>query len=308
MSAAQSNKIKLIDVKHKAHGIWDTIFPRFAIEMPRRNVHSPCPACGGEDRFRYDDQKGNGDYYCNVCGAGDGLSLIEKCTGMKLSAVITEVAAIVGLSDTSQITDKDRAQWKKEAELREKDRLAKIAKIQENIAAVSKKQWEEKHGDHVSAYLQRKQVDNFGCKVKANGDLLVPAMDEHGKIWNIQTIPSHGKKYFNPEEGGRVKGCFYLIGTIQLVPADQIICLAEGYATAASIHMATGYPVVVAFNSFNLIPVGAAIRRMYPSAKLVYCADDDSAKTNAGIDCANKALAATGGIAVLPKFNTSEGI
>ncbi|EMO7976668.1 helicase, partial [Salmonella enterica subsp. enterica serovar Kentucky] len=41
-------------------------------DSPRR--HAPCPACGGKDRFRFDDN-GRGSFICNQCGAGDGLDL-----------------------------------------------------------------------------------------------------------------------------------------------------------------------------------------------------------------------------------------
>ncbi|MDM4912857.1 primase-helicase zinc-binding domain-containing protein [Escherichia coli] len=39
--------------------------------------HAPCPACGGKDRFRFDDN-GRGSFICNQCGAGDGLDLIKR--------------------------------------------------------------------------------------------------------------------------------------------------------------------------------------------------------------------------------------
>ncbi|NYY79755.1 hypothetical protein DMH17_06695 [Raoultella planticola] len=34
--------------------------------------------CGGADRFRFDDKEGRGTWFCNQCGAGDGLKLVEK--------------------------------------------------------------------------------------------------------------------------------------------------------------------------------------------------------------------------------------
>ena len=94
----------------------------------------------------------------------------------------------------------------------------------------------------------------------------------------------------------------------EILAANQIVCIAEGYATGASIYEATGHTTIVAFQSGNIDKVGIAIRSKYPELQLVYCADDDSATLEAGLKAANKAVAATGGIIVLPKFETVENI
>jgi hypothetical protein len=39
-----------------------------------KNRHQACPVCGGSDRFRFDDKEGRGTWFCNQCGAGDGLA------------------------------------------------------------------------------------------------------------------------------------------------------------------------------------------------------------------------------------------
>lgn len=44
--------------------------------------HGPCPACGGKDRFRFDNKNGRGDFICNQCGAGDGFKLIMQTQGV----------------------------------------------------------------------------------------------------------------------------------------------------------------------------------------------------------------------------------
>lgn len=39
--------------------------------------HQPCPSCGGNDRFRFDDHldyKGDGGAICNQCGNGSGIT------------------------------------------------------------------------------------------------------------------------------------------------------------------------------------------------------------------------------------------
>ena len=297
-------KFQLDDVKAKAQGLWmDTIFPRFNIEV-RFKKKTPCPACGGRDRFWYDDKNGNGDYFCQQCSAGDGFSLIQKVTGLSFPESIAEVAAIVGLDATSNITDADREKWRKEREYREKERRELEQKMRENIARKAESTFRNAYQGDFSLYLKNKQVDKDPkIKITHDGNLLIPAYDEHGKIWNVQTITPDGQKLFIQESGGRTGGCFFVIGEVQPDLYDAyIICIAEGYATGMSIHMATGHPVALSFVANNLPKVGAVLRQKYPNAVFVYCADDDSAKQDTGLKYAQEAQAITGGIIVLPDF------
>ena len=297
-------KFQLDDVKAKAQGLWmDTIFPRFNIEV-RFKKKTPCPACGGRDRFWYDDKNGNGDYFCQQCSAGDGFSLIQKVTGLSFPESIAEVAAIVGLDATSNITDADREKWRKEREYREKEQRELEQKMRENIARKAESTFRNAYQGDFSLYLKNKQVDKDPkIKITHDGNLLIPAYDEHGKIWNVQTITPDGQKLFIQESGGRTGGCFFVIGEVQPDLYDAyIICIAEGYATGMSIHMATGHPVALSFVANNLPKVGAVLRQKYPNAVFVYCADDDSAKQDTGLKYAQEAQAITGGIIVLPDF------
>ena len=120
----------------------------------------------------------------------------------------------------------------------------------------------------------------------------------------MQEIHADGFKPYL--KGARLNGCFYIIG--EILSEEQIVCIAEGYATGASVFEATSYTTILAFQSGNIDKVGIAIRSKYPNLQLVYCTDDDSATLNAGIKAANKAVAATGGIVVLPEFKTVETI
>lgn len=302
------------DVKARATGMWaDTIFPRFNIDV-RFKKKTPCPACGGSDRFRYDDKNGNGDYICQQCGAGDGISLIQKVTGLTFPEALSEVAAIVGLDATSTITDEDRARWRKERELREKEQHERERKRHEQIARKAEGMFRNAYLGETSLYLIEKQVDKDPkIKITYDGDVLIPAYDENGKMWNLQTIEPDGTKYFIKGDtndsgewetgGGRMGGLFFMIGEVQPDLYDtHIICIAEGYATGMSIHMATGFPVALAFVANNLPKVGAALVNKYPNATFVYCADDDSAKQDTGLTEAQKAVDITGGIIVLPDF------
>ncbi|MFA9256091.1 primase-helicase zinc-binding domain-containing protein, partial [Escherichia coli] len=44
----------------------------------------------------FDDREGRGTWYCNQCGAGDGLKLVEKVFGVSPSDAATKVAAVTG--------------------------------------------------------------------------------------------------------------------------------------------------------------------------------------------------------------------
>ncbi len=86
-------------IKRAAQGRWDAIFNRFDITLPPHNQHAPCPACGGTDRFRYDDIDGHGTFICGQGGngilSGDGFALIQHKTGATSSEVLNMVRGIV---------------------------------------------------------------------------------------------------------------------------------------------------------------------------------------------------------------------
>ena len=114
-------------------------------------------------------------------------------------------------------------------------------------------------------YLARKGVVAHGLRV-FKGALVIPICDAAGKLHSLQFIGASGTKRFL--KGRRIAGLYFLIGV-----AGKVVCIAEGYATGASIHAATGYAVAVAFNAGNLGPVARAIRKNQPEAQLIVCAD-----------------------------------
>jgi putative DNA primase/helicase len=149
-------------------------------------------------------------------------------------------------------------------------------------------------------YLKGKGVEPHGLKVDATGRLVVPLRDPKGTIWSLQTIASNGAKRF--QKGGRKSELFHLLGE----PGDQIV-IAEGFATAASIHEATNLPVVVAFDCANLLPVARTIRRWLPRAHIVIAADDDHATAgNPGLTQAGAAAELIGGTLAVPTFLETE--
>ena len=144
-------------------------------------------------------------------------------------------------------------------------------------------------------YLARKGVHAYGVR-QDDQTLLIPLRDTAGKLHSLQTITADGEKRFK----GRMKGCYHPIGG---KPPEVCLVIAEGYATGASIHEATGWPVAVAFNSGNVGPVAAALHKAYPALTLVIAADDDHLTPgNPGMAAAKQAALAVGGFVVMPQF------
>jgi putative DNA primase/helicase len=148
-------------------------------------------------------------------------------------------------------------------------------------------------------YLTKKQIKSFGLRFDEKFKcILIPIKNLAGKTINMQSIFNDGKKRF--QKDAHVTGCFFPIGKRS---ANKIFIIVEGYATGASIHEATGYYVICAFNCGNLKPVAQAMRETFPDARIIIAADDDhKTKGNPGITKAEEAATAVSASVVVPDF------
>lgn len=144
-------------------------------------------------------------------------------------------------------------------------------------------------------YLKTKGIKAHGIRVDGEF-LLIPLRDANGVIHSLQTIAPDGEKRFL--SGGQVQGCYYSVGK-----PNGVLCIAEGFATAASIHEATGHACAVAFNAGNLLPIAKLLRGKFPDIKLIVCADDDyQTPDNPGMTKATDAAHAVSGSLAVPDF------
>jgi putative DNA primase/helicase len=184
---------------------------------------------------------------------------------------------------------------KAEKALRDALEREEIDTAQNAAAEQAQKLWSESKPSGHSAYLEKKKItltDTHGIrftKAKGGDAVLVPMLDAAGKLCNLQRIfPNGDKRFFT---GGKVSGCAHVIGN---AVASPWLLIAEGYATAATLHAATGYAVVIAFSASNLKHIAKIMRERYPQKPILLCADDDSeneAKTgkNTGVVAATEA-------------------
>lgn len=159
-------------------------------------------------------------------------------------------------------------------------------------------------------YMKRKAVPALGLRQTEDGRLIVPVLDQSGRIMSLQFIlpgkPAEGTDKFFPK-GGKTFGGYYSLPA-KSGARDGPLLIAEGYATGASLHLATGHAVLVAFNAGNLEAVARMARRIYPERELVLCADNDCETVkpdgtpwNPGRDVASRVAQAVGGkLAVCP--------
>lgn len=196
---------------------------------------------------------------------------------------------------TREFTPKEKAAWRSKMQQAEAERAEAERIAREQAAATAADMWGRAAPADDHPYLTDKSVSGFGLRI-LDGELLVPMRAGPGAYVGLQRILPHGEKKFL--RGTPAGGAYHVIGK----PAKTgRVVIAEGYATAASIHMATGLCVVVAFNAGNLAPVAKKIRASMPDADIVIAADDDRwTDGNPGITSAERAAAAVRGSVVVP--------
>lgn len=86
-------------IKTASRHNWRMIFANLGIDVPDSpKRHSACPTCGGEDRFRFDDEDGKGTWFCNQCRpqAGDGFGLIQNVRDCDFKTAVELVRESLG--------------------------------------------------------------------------------------------------------------------------------------------------------------------------------------------------------------------
>lgn len=185
------------------------------------------------------------------------------------------------------------------ARLNEEERL----KGQDEARQRAAKVWARSKPVYQSSYFSRKKISAlFGAQTNLDEEsgariILVPMRDVDGELWGIQRIFEDGQKRFL--SGQRILGLFHVIGEIS--NDTKLAYVAEGFATGASVHEATGLPVVVVFNTANMEAAALAVRRRYKDLAIIVAGDDDvKVDGNPGRTKAEKVAKLLCGTAVFP--------
>lgn len=291
------------DVVTLASGQWLNIVNSLCGDIVYKKAQ-PCPACGGKDRFTFDDLEGRGTYVCRGCGSGDGLSLVAKVHSVNARGAALMVAPYVGLSIGHKVDT---------AALESSKRKAEQAKVQEGLKLTAKQAKAAtralctiktcKPALASNIYLQAKQVQPFDTFELANtlylygdhkmdiGSLVVPVFNPQSA--GLQFIKPNGEKHILA--GTRLKGGFYPLSGKD---SNQVY-IGEGFATCAAVAECVPNALVLcAFSAGNLINVALGVRKCRPKADIVIIADNDESGT--GEREAIKAALAVNGAYIMP--------
>lgn len=241
------------------------------------------------------DTKKSGFYICfqnHLLTSGEQYYVIQY--GSWRDSAVKTYSTIKG-----KISKEDSKHQKEQAEKARKE-YEKVKEEGYEIAAKEcQEKWDKLDLTGKSEYLENKKIAGHDLGIRFdnfNGDIYVPLRDISGKLWSLQCIDRDGNKRFYP--GGRVQGCVHFIGNREL--PGQRYGVAEGFATASSVHLATGWVGVCAFSSGALQTASKILREA--GNDVVICGDNDSGKEgNPGRTSAERAGKASLCSVVIPK-------
>jgi len=158
--------------------------------------------------------------------------------------------------------------------------------------------------DNHHPYLQRKGITaTDDLRQTRNGALVVPFFDVEGDFRTLQYIPPEGEKYLFAD--APKVGNFLVVGAG--LRGGEPILYAEGYATARSLNLASGLPVVMTIDAGNMQNVASILKARYPTSPHIFMADMDQRKdVNKGLLSAIAAAEKTEGVALIPAFTEEE--
>jgi phage/plasmid primase-like uncharacterized protein len=220
----------------------------------------------------YDGDTGEGNFFCFGClKGGDMLSFVEYLESISKGAALNKLATRFNIDlETREYTNNllgtiesmlNPKLVKKRLEIG--DFLITAANCNQLFSSLT----EEK----LTPYMVKKNVPHIGTKSRGS-DLVVPVCDVDDNIWSLQFIKSDGRKMF--QDDSRRKGCMYRLG--RHPRASEIVYLAEGYSTGASVFLSTGVTTYVCFSSGNIAFVHEALLDRFPGIHPIVAGDNDA--------------------------------
>lgn len=239
------------EVRDRAKNRWRSILPALGVEEKYLGrTHGPCPACGGKDRFRFDDKEGAGTFYCNSCGAGDGFRLLMLRNGWDFPRAAREVEQIVG-----RCAPQEPARRADPAEVRRRMNNIWTQSHRLHGCEATRRWWERRAGMVPESPSLRAVDELYHAESKRRfPGMLARVLSHDGKPVNLHRtyLTEAGEKA--PVQPNRLlmpidlpKG-----SAVRLANYTDRLGIAEGIETAVAATLLTGTPCWAALNAQNL--------------------------------------------------------
>lgn len=233
----------------RALGKWPNILPALGIDRQfLSGKHGPCPSCGGKDRFRFDNKKGRGDFFCSQCGPGDGVKLLMNVKGWDFKSVAQHVEEIIGKVDAVEVKagrseDQKREAmntlWKSSTKVQEWDAVHKY--LVDRIGEISVPNCLR----FAAKVLYQDEVKSWHPAMIA----MVTAPDGKPSILHRTYLTLDGRKASVESPRRMMPGKIDKGAAVRLMPAGRILGIAEGIETAFAASKLFEVPVWSAINS-----------------------------------------------------------
>ncbi|HEX3837809.1 MAG TPA: toprim domain-containing protein [Steroidobacteraceae bacterium] len=260
---------------------WPDVLVRLGLDpaFVRVKKSGPCPACGGNDRYTFDNRTGHGDFICRHCGAGDGFELLKRVHNWTFSEALRSVKQAAGI-EAGHV----------EVPISPRPALAarnlEAAVPTSRVRTILRSACSPTDCADVVAYMTRRLlwplpedccvrghvgVDYFteGQAIGRYAALVAPVTDIDGQLVTAHVTYLQGgrkleghepRKIFGPTTGRT--GC-----AVRLMPATETLGVAEGIETALSASRIDQIPVWATLNTSLLMkfepPASVRTLRIY---------------------------------------------
>jgi putative DNA primase/helicase len=279
--------LRAADIHARLGAYWPSVLAQLGIDdsFLRPKKAGPCPACGGNDRYTFDNRNGRGDYICRGCGAGDGFRLLERVHGWTFSEARQRVLSAADLDDSpakpmrtvlTAAIDSKPTKANPPLRVRSIGRTAcPVADCPDAVSYLaSRVLWPLPEGCQLRAHVGVDYWEN-GQSIGRHPALVADVRDSAAELVTMHlTYLEDGQKYTRHEPRKILspltarEGC-----AVRLMAATDVLGIAEGIETALSAAAIENLPVWAALNT-------SLLAKFEPPAaleRLVIFADRDEA-------------------------------